>query len=212
MPTLLPDDVLKTAKTILVHWPQVSAALTKPLILQGNYSLADFTTDLNALDTLLQAMPGVENAYGLALNERDALKAPLKTRLKQFRAAVQSELTDSSYAKELPTQPVKTLGEAAFLTPFDDMGDLWKRINTDTIPGFTPPLTLAGEYNSADFALELNTLRGTYQKTRTVIDAAEQARARRNAQVKTLWERIKQYRKGCIAKLPPNNTLLKNIP
>lgn len=31
---LIPDDVLVIAKKVLIHWPQVNAALPKPLTLQ----------------------------------------------------------------------------------------------------------------------------------------------------------------------------------
>lgn len=209
---LISDDVLVIAKKVLVHWPQVNAALPKPLLLVSGYTLAQFTTATNDLDTLLQSMPSIENAFGIATTERDACKEPLKKRLKQFRAAVQSELAGSVYAAELPTQPVATLGEAAFLKPFDDMSDLWKRINTDTIPGYTGPLTLAGEYTYVQFVAELAAARGTYQKTRVAVEAGEQARARRDTLVKELWERIKQYRKGCIARIPDDNPLYKSAP
>jgi hypothetical protein len=209
---LIPDEVLKTAKKLLVHWPQVNAALPKPLLLLNAYTIAQFTTATHELDTLLQSMPRVENAFGIATKQRDAGKEPLKTRLKQFRAAVQSELAGSVYAAELPTQPVATLGEAAFLKPFDDMSDLWLRINTETIPGFTGPLTLAGEFTHEEFVVELAAMRATYQKTRIAVEAGEQARARRDVLVKELWERIKQYRKGCIARLTDDNPLLKSAP
>lgn len=209
---LISDEVLIDAKKVLVHWPQVNAALPKPLTLLSGYTLAAFITATNELELLLQTMPSSENAYGLALSEQNAAKDPLKARLKQFRAAVLSELAGSGYAKELPTQPIKTLGEAAFLKPFDDMSDLWRRINSDSIPGFTGPLLLAGEYTHAAFVAELAAMRATYQKTRESIEAGAQARARRNLLTKALWERIKQYRKGCIARLTEDNPLAKSIP
>ena len=213
MPALVPSDILNLAKACALHWAKVNAALgASPLTLRKSYTLADFTADTTALQTRLAHMPAIENAYGLALAERDSGKAPLKARLKQFRAAVQNKLGDSAFLAELPTQPFSTSSEAAFLKAFDDMADLWARINAATISGFTPPLTLAKGYTLASFTTELATQRTAYNKTRQTIADATLARKERDTVTKALWERIKQYRKGCVESLDETDELLATVP
>ncbi|MBB6048612.1 hypothetical protein [Armatimonas rosea] len=213
MPALVTSEILKTAKACAIHWEKVDATLgASPLTLRRGYTLANFTTDITALEQRLAQMPDTENAYGIALAERDAGKAPLKARLKQFRAAVQNKLGDTAFLGELPAQPKTTATEAAFLSAFDDMADLWERINAATINGFTPPLTLAKGYSLADFTAELVAQRTTYNKTRQAIADAALTRKERDTETKAVWERIKQYRQGCLAVLDNTDQLLEMVP
>ena len=205
-------DVLKTAKQVLAHWPQVNAALPKPLLLQKSYTLANLTTDIAALESALQALPGQENAFGLVLTGRDTQKDVLKEKLKQFRAAVQSELAGTAFLHELPTQPHKQAAEASFLKTFDDAADLWERINALTPPDFTPPLTLADDYALAQFQANLQKLRDGFQQGRVETSTTATHRQGVKDTTSALWERVKQYRKGCVAKLPTGHALLTNVP
>ncbi|WP_395146288.1 hypothetical protein [Armatimonas sp.] len=213
MPTLIPSEILNLAKSCAIHWGKVNATLgTMPLTLRQGYNLAGFSTDITALEQRLAQMPAIENAYGIALAERDAGKAPLKARLKQFRAAVQNKLGDSAFATELPTQPFATGSEATFLKAFDDMADLWARINSATLAGFTPPLTLGKGYTLANFRADLTAQRAAYDKTRQTIADTTLARKARDTQTKAVWERIKQYRNGCIEVLDDTDELLATAP
>jgi uncharacterized protein YnzC (UPF0291/DUF896 family) len=206
------NDVLKTAQGVLVHWTKVNEALSMPLLLQGGYARSEFDTDVLALTTALQALPKQDNAYGLTLAARDDQKDVLKIRLKQFRAAVQSELAGTAFVGELGRQPHKLATEPVFLKAFDDMQDLWSRINTLAPPVFTPPLTLAGGYTLTEFQTELATMRTHFreaqQQTTTLTEHRQSVRAAANV----VWERIKQYRKGCVAKLSTGHALLVSIP
>ena len=213
MANVIPDDALQIGKRVVTHWEQINVKLgASPLVLKGNYTVANLTADIAVLENKLTNLPDVDNAEGLAQAERNKARPSFKTRLKQFRAAVQSKLGDTGYASELPTQPPTQAAEATFLKCFDDMHSLWSRINTATIAGFTGPLVLAGGYTFAAFSQELAALRTTYNQTRTAIDAATQARKERDESVKVVWERIKQYRKGCIASLEDGSMLLLTVP
>lgn len=213
MPDLVASDILNLSKACVLHWAKVNAALgASPLTLRKGYTLANFNTDTTALEMRLAHMPAIENAYGLALAERDSGKAPLKARLKQLRAAVQNKLGDTSFASELPTQPKTTATEAAFLKAFDDMADLWARINAATVEGFTPPVTIGRGYTLANFNTELAAQRTTYNKTRQTIADATLARKERDTETKALWERIKQYRSGCTEVLDDTDELLATVP
>lgn len=213
MPALVSSEILKTAKACAIHWQKVNVALgASSLTLRKGYTLTHFTTDTTALETRLAQMPDVENAYGIALAERDSGKAPLKARLKQFRAAVQNKLGDTAFLAELPTQPPTSASEAAFLKAFDDMAGLWARINAATLTGFTPPLTLAKGYTLAQFTTDLAAQRTTYNKTRQTIADAALARKERDTETKALWERIKQYRNGCTEVLDEGDELLATVP
>jgi predicted lipoprotein with Yx(FWY)xxD motif len=213
MPTLVPSEILNLAKSCAIHWGKVNATLgTTPLTLRRGYTLATFNTDITALEQRLIQMPNMENAYGIALAERDAGKAPLKARLKQFRAAVQNKLGDSAFVAELPVQPYATAAESIFLQTFDDMAGLWGRINAATLAGFTPPLTLAKGYTLATFTTDLTAQRAAYNKTRQTIADTAVTRKQRDTETKALWERIKQYRNGCVEVLDETDPLFKTVP
>lgn len=213
MAVIIPDDTLHIGKRVVDHWTLVNAALgASPLVLKGSYSLATFTVDLASLESKLDAVPDVDNAAGLAQAERNQARPAFKTRLKQFRAAVQSKLSDTGFASELPMQPAVNTSEAAFLKVFNDMHSLWSRINAAAIPDFTGPLVLAGGYTLTAFTQDLDALRATYNQTRQAIDAAARLREERNSAMRVVWERIKQYRKGCIGSLDDGSTLLKTVP
>jgi hypothetical protein len=213
MPKLLPSEILKLAKACAIHWGKVNTTLgATPLTLRQGYTMANFSADITVLDQRLIQQPAIENAYGIALSERDAGKAPLKARLKQFRAAVENKLGDSAFVGELPVQPYATAAESTFLKTFDDMADLWARINSATVAGFTPPLTLAKGYSRADFTAELAAQRAAYNKTHQAIADADVFRKGRDTETKALWERIKQYRNGCTAVLDDTDDLLKTVP
>ena len=213
MPNLVPSEILNLAKTCAIHWGKVNATLgATPLTLRRGYTLANFTADITALEQRVSQMPNIDNAYGIALGERDAGKAPLKARLKQFRAAVENKLGDTAFATELPVQPYATAAESIFLKTFDDMAGLWGRINAATLAGFTPPLTLAKGYTHAQFTAELAAQRAAYNKTRQVIADADIFRKGRDTETKAVWERIKQYRNGCTEVLDDTDDLLKTVP
>jgi hypothetical protein len=206
------SDILKAAKQVLAHWPQVDAALPRPVTLKSGYTQAQFLAESATLESKLESLSGRENAQGLVLTGREAQKDVLKERLKQFRAAVQSELDGTAFLKELPKQPHKNIAESTFLKTFDDAVDLWRRINALTPPTFTPPLTLAEGYTLASFQADLKKLRDGFQEVRVESSTFSTQRQELKDTTSAVWERVKQYRKACIAKLPTGHALLNNIP
>ena len=136
-------------------------------------------------------------------------KDVLKEKLKQLRASVKSELAGTAFVGELGRQPHKLAPEPTF--PFDDMQDLWTRINALTPPTFTPPLTLAEDYTLPDFQADLAAMRTRFQETREKNATLTEHRQSVHVAANKVWERIKQYRKGCVAKLPTGHTLLSSV-
>ncbi len=213
MATTTAGDILQLAKSVGIHWAQVNSALGRnPLTLRGGYDKSRFDADVTDLENQLARMPDVENGAGIAQDERDRARPALKVRLKQFRAAVENKLGDTPFFTELPLQPPARTTEATFLKAFDDMQSLWTRINAATIPGFLGPLMLAGRYTLAQFTADLAALRTIYDRTRQTLDTADLARGKRDRGTRALWERVKQYRKGCTADLDPGSDLLKTVP
>lgn len=99
-------------------------------------------------------------------------------------------------------QPHKLAPEPKFLNAFDDMEDLWTRINALAPSAFTPPLTLAEDYTHSDFQGDLAAMRTRFQEARQESATLTEYQQSVHLAANKVWERIKQYRKGCVAKLP----------
>ena len=214
MPLTTNGSYLPTMQEFIAHWTAVNAALVSPdvLTLSGGYTLANFTADRAAIQTATTAIETVDNGVTAAQTDRELKKAALKTRLEQFRAAIAAQFPGSIYASMLPNAPLKTNIETRFLKPFDDMANLWSRVNTDTIAGFTPPLKLPGGYVLATFTTDLAALRSAYLAVTNADLAAQNSRRQRDALLPPAKARMKQYRSAVPSKLLPGNPLLTNIP
>jgi hypothetical protein len=115
------------------HWQHVNAILrSKPLLLQGAYTLDQFTLDIAQINQSIADMIPLENDVQMTALQRENLKTKLRSRLKQFRALVLGQLPDTVYAAGLPLLPAASADEGKFLRPFLDALNLWKRIDADT--------------------------------------------------------------------------------
>ncbi len=197
----------------IAHWTQVNAALgANPLLLKGGYSLATFTADRTALVAAIDAVvPAINTVQGTIVS-RDTLKISLKTRLAQFRAAVIAFFPDSRYSRMLPTSPPLTSIESQFISPFIDVSNIWNLVNTETNPGFTPPLLLPGGYTKANLDTDIAALRTAYVTLENALVTASGARATRDVLLPNVNARMKQYRQAVVARLPVGSALLNNIP
>ena len=203
---------LSTAQEFLAHWLQVQTA-GFTLTLQGGYGSDDFEADRTALMDASDAVASRENAVGAAAVERDRQKTALSQRLGQFRNTVRGLLPASNHAQGLPTVPGFTVIESRFLRPLVDMADLWTRINADTtVPGFTPPLLLAGGYTITQFRTGLTLLRAAYAANTNATGEAQAARRTRDGLLPPLRERMNQYRALAKALLPAGHPLLATLP
>lgn len=197
----------------IAHWTQVNATLgAAPLLLRGGYNLANFTADRNALVNAIDAViPAINTVQGNIVT-RDTLKTALKSKIAQFRAAVNAFFPDSRYSRMIPTVPLYAAIESVFLAPFVDIANIWNLINTEVNPGFTPPLLLPGGYTKANLDTDIAALRAAYIALGNAQIGASAARASRDVLVPNANARMKQYRQAVVARLPIGSPLLNNIP
>lgn len=195
------------------HWAEVNAALSPgALTLSGGYTLANFTTDRSSIETAITAVETADNSRQGASADRDIKKAGQRGRLAQFRATVSGVLPGTIYVRMLPTLPLFRAVESRFIRPLDDMSNIWDRINTDTIPGFTAPLLLSGGYALADFQSDLADLRAAYLAWTNAENGSLSARSSRNVLLPPARERMRQYRQAVKGALPPGHALLATVP
>ncbi|MCA9165798.1 MAG: hypothetical protein KDA62_22580 [Planctomycetales bacterium] len=199
MPIYTIDSHITTADEIAAHWTEVNngrgTAALPELTLQGGYSLGDFLTDRDNLQSKVSGFQSLENSRSFATLTRDDGKAAIRERLDQFRAAVRIHAKGSPYDRSAPTLPNIGANESKFLRPFDDMANLWQRLNADSSqPGFVPPLRLRGGYELAQFESDLASLRDTFRDVSEAENEIALARGERDEMLGDLRERMRQYR------------------
>jgi hypothetical protein len=198
------------------HWDDVNTFLggtpATDLKLQGSYTRALFLADRNAIDAAITGLVGLENTREVAATNRDALRQGLIARLNSFRGMLRALLPNSIYAGAAPLVPPISSAESKFLNPFDDMSNLWGKINADaTIPGFTPPLLLAG-LTLAQFQTELATMRTGFTAVTVAENDESIGRQSRDALLDPARERMVQYRVLVEAVLGPTHALTLSLP
>ena len=205
-----------TMNEFAAHWEdvntQLGGAAATDLKLQGNYTLAMFLADRAAIDSAITGLVGLENTREIAGQNRDTAKQGLVGRMNQFRAILRALLPGSSYLGAAPLVPPFSSAESKFLTAFDDMANLWLKINADTtIGGFTPPL-LIGAYTVALFQTDLAAMRTSFGAVTTSENDERIAREQRDALLPLARERIVQYRLMVEGLLGPTHPLTLSLP
>jgi hypothetical protein len=195
------------------HWTEVNAAIAPSVLtLKGGYTLAMFTADRDAIQSEITGIESVDNDRQITSASRDIKKAGARERLSQYRFTVMGLLAGTPYANTLPLLPRFRANQAMFLKAMDDMANGWSRINTDTIPGFTPPLLLSGGYALADHIAAVADLRAAYLSSTNAEDNSQLKRSVRNALLGPAKERMIQYRNAVRGILPTGHPLLMTIP
>jgi hypothetical protein len=219
MPITSYGSYLTTAQQFIAHWNSVNATLgANPIKLKGTYTVADLTTDRTALQAAITALEPLLNALDAAIADRDTKKAAIKPRVLQFRNAVKHYLQGNPLENSLPTQPSLSSVESKFLKPLDDVAALWVSVNAipatgaGSVPGFTPPLTLLGNYPIATFNTDLAALRTAYLAVTNAQVAAKIQREKRDALLPNLRTRMEQYRKAILALYPPTDPFVQSLP
>jgi len=199
------------------HWDaanvELGATPATDVKLKGNYTRANFASDRNALEVQIIAISGLENNRQILADQRDIQKAALKKRLSQFRAGVACYLDETPYVGALPLLPNFGSAESIFLEPFDDMANLWDKINDDvTTPGWTGPLTLAGGYALAQFVVDLAALRATYVGLTDAEKDLQLGRGKRDGLFKPIYKRLKQYAGAVGNKFDEESSIFTSVP
>ena len=206
-----------TLDEFIAHWTDVNAARAAlslpPLTLKGGYTLEDLIADRNALQAAIIATESLDNARELAIDRRDSQKELLRDRLSQFRSALELHLKQTEFLAAAPTIPQQTLSESKFLRPFDDMADLWARINDDnTIPDFTPPLLLRAGLAITAFTAELAEMRARFVALTVAENDQRIGRRGRDALLPPVRERLNQYRSAIALEYPAGHPLSESQP
>jgi len=213
MPISSIASYLPVMQEFIAHWTDVNTAVAPSVLtLQGGYTLATFTTDRSAIQTAITAVESVDNARQIASEDRDLKKASARVRVAQYRATVTGVLAGTPYVKTLPKLPRFSANQGVFVKALDDMANGWSRINTDAIPGFTPPMLLAGGYTLANFNTELTAMRAAYVASTNAEDDSGQARSTRDSLLGPARRRMIQYRQAVKGILPAGSPLLNTIP
>jgi hypothetical protein len=204
---------LPTMQEFIDHWTAVNAAINPTVLtLKGGFTLATFTTDRTAIQTAITGVETVDNARQIASADRDLKKANAREKIAQYRATVLGVLRGTPYANTLPKLPPFKSNQGVFLKAMDDMANGWSRINTDTIPGFTGPLLLAGGYALAAYNTDLTAMRAAFVASTNAEDNSRQQRSVRNALLAPAKARMVQYRQAVKGILPSTSPLLATIP
>ena len=216
MPLTDLGSYVPTMDEVVLHWADVDAELggapASDLKLEGGFSRADLIAARDVFETLNISIEDLENGREIAAANRDNLKGTLRQKLGQFRGMVRALIPKSKYAAAAPILPNFGADESKFLGPFDDAASLWLRINADaTLPGFTPPLVIAG-LTQALFATELAATRASFGAIRAAENDLTVARKERGALLDPARERIVQYRSAVEGLFGPEHPLAQSLP
>ena len=131
-----------------------------PLILTGNYTLANFTSDQAALNAAFTAIETSESNVAAAIQQRDVLWNAVYQRLRQYRLAVQGRFaTGSALLLTLPA-----LNPPSGHTPDAvNASSLWDAVLQKAVTTYTA---------SADPDLDRYELRGSFGGTKYNADTA----------------------------------------
>jgi len=196
------------------HWTQVNASLgATPLLLRGAYALANFSTDRTNIVNAINAVIAIDNIKQTASGNLDWLKFSIRQRPIQFRKVVEAMLQGTGYINALPVAPSFSAVESRFVDPLEEMRQLWVTINADTtVPGFTPPITLAGSYAVATFTTDLTALRITFVTAKNANEQSTLARKQRDVLLKPAEQRMKQYRELIQGRFDPTSPFVQSLP
>lgn len=210
---------LTTIDKFLAHWAAANAALSPgELTLSGGYSRSGAPNSLvNDRDVVAAAMEAVQvqtNLLTVAQSARDIARVPLGRRFIQFSSAINAFLPGSRYLQSVPITPQLDQSPGAWHEAMDNLSNLWDAVdaNTPPVPGFTPPLVLAGGYDLAAFSADSEALNLSFSSVSTFEQEAEQARAVRNAAFAAVYERLKQYRLVVQALFFKHDEVYKTLP
>ena len=213
MPLTTKASYVPVMQEFIDHWTLVHAAITPTVVLlQGGFTLANFTTLQGDIQAALTAIPAADNDRQITATARDIGKAGLRTRALQFRGAIAMQLANSDFGKAPPTVPPFSTNQGLFMKQMDDLVDLWTKINAATIPGFTGPLLLSGGYAVADFTADVAAQYAAYTASTVATQGSLLARRHLDNLLAPAKTRMIQYRRGVVSVLPAGHELLSSIP
>lgn len=158
-------------------------------------------------------MPTLATDTRFAASERDNARVAPIVRANQFRGAILSKVTNSVYRDHLPTVPKIGAALSNFCKPLHDMNTIWLRVNGHQSElSLGEPLTLQGDYTEVMFADDIEQLAVLTNAAARPLSSVGFARSHRNTNMASIYERLKQYRAGAEADLPPDSAARQHLP
>ena len=212
MPITGPATWLPTIDEFSGHWSQVNTALGSVLVLSGGYAIASLTTARAALATAMATFASGNNDRQVAASTVAQLEVTANAKINDFNRAVRAFLATTAYAAALGDVPPKGAAQGKFEKAMDDTSSLWVKINSVTLPTFTPPLILRGSYIQSMFASLVTSLKTAYT-TATSTGRTEKVQLElRNAAFDVIRPRLVEYRKAVVASFAPGSPLVMSLP
>ena len=214
MPISGPSSYVPTLNLFIPHWVDVNLALGAggPLVLEDLTTIAILTGYRDQLDGFRGSIQGKLNDVQIAAGDVFARKTALLARIGEFNRKVRGTIGKSPFAAALGDVPSITSGEGVFLDPLDDMANLWPKINAATIPGFTGPLLLPGNYAVAAFLAELLALKTAYATQSTAEHEVTLERRLRDFIQDKARPALVLYRKAVAGAFAENDPLVLSLP
>ena len=198
MPITGPSSWLSTIDEFSAHWVQVNAALTAPLVLTTAYAVATLGTARTTLSTSMTTLSTGINDRQIAEATVVQSEATARGKIGDFNRAVRAFLGTTAYAPALGDVPAKGAAQGKYEKAMDDTSSLWVKINSVTLPTFTPPLVLRGGYTQGSFGTLVSSLKVAYT-TATAAGRNEKVQLElRNAAFDVIRPRLVEYRKAVI--------------
>lgn len=212
MPITGPSSWLSTIDEFSAHWVQVNAALTAPLVLTTAYAVATLGTARTTLSTSMTTLSTGINDRQIAEATVVQSEATARGKIGDFNRAVRAFLGTTAYAPALGEVPAKGAAQGKYEKAMDDTSSLWVKINSVTLPTFTPPLVLRGGYTQGSFGTLVSSLKVAYT-TATAAGRNEKVQLElRNAAFDVIRPRLVEYRKAVIASFAPGSPLVLSLP
>ncbi|MFN8219496.1 MAG: hypothetical protein U0S12_05115 [Fimbriimonadales bacterium] len=213
MPIATKDYLPKTDQ-FLAHWPLVNTSLGSALVLSGNYSVANLTTDRAALATQITAVEALLNAVEGAIADRDIKRAAIKERIRQFNQAVRGFFPGSIYQNMLPALPNFGAAPGLWLKAMADMNNIWTQINAITpVPVGAPiPLILVGGYTLANFTTDQAALAAAFTAIENTGELFTNGLEVRDGLWNPIYQRLRQYRLAVQGRFVTGAPLLLSLP
>jgi hypothetical protein len=214
MPISGPSSYVATLNLFIPHWVDVNLALGAggPLVLEDGTTIVILTGYRDQLEGYRASIQGKLNDVQIATADVFAKKTVLLARIGEFNRKIRGSISKSAYAAALSDVPSITSAEGIFLDPFDDTANLWPKINAATIPGFTGPLLLLGNYAVAAFMVELAALKTAYATESAAQHEVTLERKLRDFVQDKARPALVLYRKAVAGTFAENDPLVLSLP
>ena len=203
---------MPTIDEFSAHWAQVNAALGSALVLTGSYTVASLTTARAAIATSMATFATGSNDRQVAEATVVQFETTVNGKVGDFNRAVRAFLATTAYAGALGDVPPKGAAQGRYEKAMDDTSSLWVKINSVTLPSFTPPLILRGSYIQATFAALVTALKAAYTAATSAGRTEKVQIEQRNAAFLAVRPRLVEYRKAVLASFAPGSALVLSLP